>query len=244
MCFFEIGDDLIMVKYFITVFVLTCLWFLFGLFYIGESSFQYYYEEKEAKKYATVLSVFTLVGNCLAILSGIIFFRNIFPQYLFAIITCNLVLFLVWFIYGMMKKKPWDLLSAVFGNIPFEVAALTGYFAAAGYLLLMRICIAVCFFLAFLSLFENFIKKKSFGGEPTPTWIRSLIHILVLLGISFLPIAVFRIILVVFLGFHLWNLFPYFHECILRFHSDFDEYYAMKPMIFVTLIELILVITI
>lgn len=233
-----------MVKYFITAFVLTCLWFLFGLLYIGESSFQYYYKQKEIKKNAAALSVTVLLGNCLAVLSGIIFFRNIFPQYLFAIITCNLVLFLVWFIYGMMKKKPWDLLSAVFGNIPFEVAALTGYFAAAGYLLLMRFCIAVCFFLAFLSLFENFIKKKSFGGEPTPTWIRSLIHILVLLGISFLPIAVFRIILVVFLVLHLWNLFPYFHECILRFHSDFDEYYAVKPMVFVTLIELILVIAI
>lgn len=233
-----------MVKYFITVFVLTCLWFIFGLLYIGENSDHYYHGQKESKKYAAALSVTMLLGNCLAVLSGIIFFRNIFPQYLFAIITCNLILFLVWFVYGMVKKKPWDLFSAVFGNVPFGVAILTGYFAAAGHLLLMRFCIAVCFFLAFLSLFENFIKKKSFGGEPTPTWIRSLIHILVLLGISFLPIAVFRIILVVFLGFHLWNLFPYFHECILRFHSDFDEYYAMKPMVFVTLIELILVITI
>ena len=32
-----------MVKYFITVFVLTCLWFLFGLLYIGENSDHYYY---------------------------------------------------------------------------------------------------------------------------------------------------------------------------------------------------------
>ena len=81
-----------MVKYFITVFVLTCLWFIFGLLYIGENSDHYYHGQKESKKYAAALSVTMLLGNCLAVLSGIIFFRNIFPQYLFAIITCILIL--------------------------------------------------------------------------------------------------------------------------------------------------------
>ena len=57
----------------------------------------------------------------------------VFLNILFAVITCNLILFLVWFVYGMVKKKPWDLFSAVFGNVPFGVAILTGYFAAAGH---------------------------------------------------------------------------------------------------------------